>query len=54
MISSWLWNSLPGPALVRLLILLVVIAAVVLALFEYVFPWVSEALGVQETTVEES
>ncbi|WP_159450202.1 hypothetical protein [Demequina sp. NBRC 110056] len=54
MISSWIWNALPGPALVRLLILLVVIAAVVLVLFEYVFPWVSESLALQEQSVEES
>jgi len=54
MISTWIWNALPGPALVRVLILLVAIAAVVFTLFEYVFPWVSEALNVQETTVEES
>lgn len=53
MISSLIWNALPGPALVRVLILLIVIAALVYALFEYVFPWVSEYLGVQETTVEQ-
>ncbi len=52
MISSWIWNVLPGPALVRILLLLVVIAAVVLVLFEYVFPWISETLDIQETTVE--
>lgn len=51
MISSWIWNALPGPALVRLLLILIVIAAVVLALFEYVFPWVSEYLELQDTTV---
>ncbi|MFN3865130.1 MAG: hypothetical protein ACK4MD_00285 [Demequina sp.] len=51
MISSLIWNALPGPALVRLLLLLIVLAAVVLALFEYVFPWVSEYLEIQETTV---
>lgn len=54
MISTWIWNALPGPALVRLLILLVAIAGVVLVLFEYVFPWVSEYLALQETTVEET
>ncbi|GIG54118.1 hypothetical protein [Demequina activiva] len=54
MISTRIWNALPGPALVRLLILLIVVAAVVLVLFEYVFPWISEYLALQETTVEET
>lgn len=52
MISSWIWNALPGPALLRIIFLLVVAAAVVLVLFEYVFPWISEYFEVQETTVE--
>ena len=51
MISSWIWNRLPGPVLVRLLILLIVIAAVVFALFEYVFPWVQNEFDLQDTTV---
>ncbi|MFV0632988.1 hypothetical protein [Demequina sp.] len=54
MISTWIWNALPGPTVVRLLILLIVIAGVVLVLFEYVFPWISEYLAIQETTVEET
>jgi hypothetical protein len=54
MISTRIWNALPGPVVVRLLIVLVVIAAVVLVLFEYVFPWVSEYLALQETTVEDT
>lgn len=52
MISSWIWNALPGPAFVRLLLVLIVLAAVVFALFEYVFPWVSEYLELQDTTVD--
>ena len=54
MISTRIWNALPGPVVVRLLILLVVIAAVVFVLFEYVFPWISEYLALQETTVEDT
>lgn len=52
MISSWIWNLLPGPALVKLVILTVVLAAAVLALFEWVFPWVSQELNLQEQNVE--
>lgn len=51
MISSRIWNAIPGPFLVRLLVVLVVLAAAVLALFEFVFPWVSEYLELQDTTV---
>lgn len=53
MISARIWNALPGPALVKLLLVLIAIAAIVMVLFEYVFPWVSEQLAIQETTVEE-
>ncbi|MFW7414915.1 hypothetical protein [Demequina sp. SO4-18] len=54
MISTAIWNALPGPALVRALILLVLLVALVFVLFEYVFPWVSEYLEIQETTVGET
>lgn len=51
MISSRIWNALPGPVIVRLLIVAVVVAAMVLALFEFVFPWISEYFDLQDTTV---
>jgi hypothetical protein len=47
-----LWRVLPGPWWVRLLILLVLAAAVLYGLFFYVFPWVSELLLPQEVTVQ--
>ncbi|WP_162488571.1 hypothetical protein [Demequina globuliformis] len=53
MISSWIWSHLPGPALVKVLILLVVLAGLVLVLFEWVFPWVSESLPIQDPTIAE-
>ena len=37
---AWVWRHLPGPALVRLLISVVLIAVIVVALFGWVFPWV--------------
>ena len=43
-----LWRILPGPWWVRVLILLVLVAAV---LFWYVFPWVSQFVNPQEVTV---
>ena len=47
-----LWHVLPGPWWVRLVILLVLIAAVLYGLFFYVFPWISQLVNPQEVTVE--
>lgn len=46
-----LWRVLPGPWWVRLLILLVLIAAVLYGLLFYAFPWVSQFVNPQEVTV---
>lgn len=46
-----LWRILPGPALVRVLILLVLLALVVLACFEWLFPLVASWLPYDETTI---
>jgi len=47
-----LWRVLPGPWWVRVLILLVLIAAVLYGLFFLVFPWISGLVNPQEVTVE--
>ncbi|GEB45929.1 MULTISPECIES: hypothetical protein [Microbacterium] len=47
-----LWRVLPGPWWVRVLIILVLVAAVLYGLFFYVFPWVSDLVYPQEVTVE--
>jgi hypothetical protein len=47
-----LWRILPGPAWVRVLILLVLAAAVLYGLFFYVFPWISPYVNPQEVTVQ--
>lgn len=46
-----LWRILPGPAWVRVLILLVLAAAIVYGLFWHVFPWASQFINPQESTV---
>lgn len=51
MITSLIWNAIPGPAILRVLLLLIVLAAVVFVLFEYVFPWISTEFNLQDTTV---
>lgn len=47
-----LWRVLPGPWWVRVLILLVALAAVLYGLFFSVFPFVSQFVNPQEVTVE--
>lgn len=39
---TWLFRRLPGPAPVRALLVLLVMAAVVAVLFVWVFPWAAE------------
>ncbi|MFC8680812.1 hypothetical protein ACFT30_04770 [Microbacterium ureisolvens] len=46
-----LWRVLPGPWWVRVLILLVLVAAVLYGLVFYAFPWVSQFVNPQEVTV---
>ena len=46
-----LWRVLPGPAWVRVLILLVLVAAVLYGLLFFAFPWVSQFVNPQEVTV---
>lgn len=52
MIFPWLWRVMPGPAWVRVLLLLLMIAAIVAALFQWVFPWVSVTFDIQDQNVE--
>lgn len=46
-----LWRALPGPAPVKVLLLLVLAAGVVWACFEWVFPWISGYLALNENSV---
>ena len=44
-----LWRALPGPALVKVLMLLVLAAGVVWVCFEWLFPWISGFLALDST-----
>ena len=44
---AWIFRHLPGPPAVRILLSLLLLAAVVLVLLEFVFPWIS-SLGLLE------
>jgi len=46
------WRILPGPWWVRLLIVLVLLAAVLYGLFFYVFPWLSPIIAPGDVTIE--
>lgn len=46
-----LWRVLPGPWWVRVVILIVLAAAVLYGLVFYVFPWVSQFVAPQDVTV---
>jgi len=47
-----LWRVLPGPWWVRVIILVVLAAAVLAALVFWVFPWVGQLIAPQDVTVE--
>jgi hypothetical protein len=46
-----LWHALPGPTWLRVLVILLLAAAAVLACFEWVFPWVSQYVPMNDNTV---
>jgi hypothetical protein len=48
-----LWRVLPGPWWVRVLILLVALAALLTVLVLWVFPFIDQFVAPQESTVEE-
>lgn len=47
-----LWRALPGPTWLRIIILLILAAAVVWVLFEYVFPVIEPYMPFQQTEIE--
>lgn len=47
-----LWHVLPGPIWVRILLVLILLAAVLYTLSTWVFPWVDQLVNNQEATVD--
>ena len=47
-----LWRVLPGPVWLRIVLMLLLVVAVVFALFTWVFPWVDALLNPINVTVE--
>jgi hypothetical protein len=50
---GWLWRHLPGPALVRVLLLVLLAALVLAACFQWLFPWLAPFMPFNDTTVGE-
>lgn len=48
-----LWRSLPGPWWVKLFLVLILLAVVLFALVEWVFPFVNEIIPSPDVTVEQ-
>ncbi|WP_201023706.1 hypothetical protein [Leucobacter sp. G161] len=48
---SLIWRFFPGPAWLRVIVLLGAAVALVWALITYVYPWALEMLPEQESTV---
>ncbi|MEL4319370.1 hypothetical protein WJX64_10175 [Leifsonia sp. YIM 134122] len=48
-----LWRVLPGPVWVRILIVIVLIAAVLFTLSTWVFPWIDQIVNPQDVTVDQ-
>lgn len=48
---GWIWRHLPGPVLVRLLLAVVLVLAVVAALFLWVFPAIAPHMPFNDQTV---
>jgi uncharacterized BrkB/YihY/UPF0761 family membrane protein len=46
-----LWRILPGPVWVRILLVLILLAAVLFTLASWIFPWVDSIVNNQEATV---
>lgn len=46
-----LWDKLPGNTLVKLIITLIIIAAIFLLLMEVVFPWVSTLMPYNDVAI---
>jgi hypothetical protein len=48
-----IWRILPGPVWVRIILVLVLVAAVLYSLVEWIFPWVDQFVAPQDATVEQ-
>ncbi len=50
---GWIWKHLPGPWPLKTVLALALLVAVVLVLFQWVFPWLEPRLPFNQVTVDE-
>lgn len=48
---SFIWRSLPRPKWLRVIISLILVAAVLYACFEWLFPWLANYVTFNDNTV---
>lgn len=48
---GWYWRNLPGPAPLKILITVVLLAVVFLLLMEVIFPWLAPMLPYNDVAV---
>lgn len=48
-----LWNLLPGPLWLRIILAVLLVCAVLASLILWVFPWINSFIGSPEVTVQE-
>jgi hypothetical protein len=49
---AWIWRHLPGPVPVRATVAVLLLLAVVVVLFGWVFPWLEPRLPFTDVTVD--
>lgn len=49
---SWIFSVLPGPRWLRVIEIIIVVLAVVAALFQWGFPWAVDFFHLSENTVD--
>jgi hypothetical protein len=45
-VYGWIWDHLPGPTAARLVLVVLLVAALIVVCFAWVFPWVATKLPV--------
>ncbi|MGL5829817.1 MAG: hypothetical protein ACRC0L_09655 [Angustibacter sp.] len=50
---QWIWRRLPGPRPVRVFLAIVLVALVVSALFNWVFPMIAPLLEINDGAIRE-
>jgi hypothetical protein len=52
-VYAWIWQHLPGPTSVRVVLAVLLVAGAVALLFMLVFPWAVTVLPGQEVVVDQ-